>query len=107
MEQTAVSHLCDDHCYSKAQQRMSKFFIVGFVLLLVCLVGCFLSGMELKIEQHSVLKFLVSTGAMPINYWRELCKGFSNETPSQKMVRKWHKQFREGSTSTKDNLRSG
>ncbi len=63
--------------------------------------------MELGQEQRTVIKFLVSTGATPIQCWRHLREGFNAETVSQKTVRKWHHRFSEGETSVKDRPRPG
>ncbi len=78
-----------------------------FSLILLTVFALFGVVMELKIEQRSVLKFLVKKGDTPIECWRELRRGFGDETLSQKTIRKWHKGFREGHTSTKDQPWSG
>ncbi len=81
--------------------------VTWFLLVLFPVLVAFGVEMELKIEQRSVLKFLVKTGATPIECWRELRCGFGNETSSQKTVRKWHKRFWGGETSTRDQPRTG
>ncbi len=93
------------HRSANVREEMSCRFIIPVLILSVFALDFVL--MELKIEQRSVLKFLVRRGDSPIACWRELRRGFGDATPSQKTVRKWHKRFHEGETSTKDQPRSG
>ncbi len=81
---------------------------VNFLLAAFYICFCvFWSMAELNQEQRSVIKFFVSTGAMPIKCWRHLQQGFQGTTVSQKTVRKWHKRFRQGDGSVKDRPCSG
>ncbi len=66
-----------------------------------------LVGMETRVEQRSVIKFMQKSGAMPTQTWRRLQTVFGGETFSKTAVRKWHKQFSEGHASTKDAKWSG
>ncbi len=86
---------------------MNVGFLLALLLNFSVTAWTLQTAMELKVEQRTVLKFLVSTGATPINCWKELQFGFGADTPSQKTVRKWYKQFQEGETSTKDLPRTG
>ncbi len=58
-------------------------------------------------EQRTVIKFLVSMGATPIQCWQKLREGCGASTLSKNTVRVWHKRFSQGEQSTKDRARSG
>ncbi len=65
---------------------------------------------QCRLEQRSVIKFLVKQGAMPIQCWRQLEAVYGPARALGKtQTRAWHKKFREGDldTNTKDQHRSG
>ncbi len=66
-----------------------------------------LFDMEARVEQRSVLKFLVKGGATPMDCWRWLHEVYRGETFTPKTVRVWHKKFARGEESTKDKKRTG
>ncbi len=77
------------------------FVIVGSVLLAV------LWGMEARLEQRSVLKFLCKSGHTPIKCWHRLNDVFGADTMSKGHVCVWHKRFREGDDNIKDKPKTG
>lgn len=90
--------------------------VIFRVLLLVCCVSfCnFLvlfdvdfCGMEGRVEQCAVLKFLMKSGDKPIDCWRKLHDVFGDRTMSVGQVRVWHKQFRQGDDRLKDKPKTG
>ncbi len=76
-----------------------KFRVLAWFYCILVLILC---NMELNQEQRTVIKFLVSTGVMPIDCWQKLWEGYNTSTVGQKTVRKWHKRFLQGDTLVKD-----
>lgn len=74
------------------------------VLVLPCLPELEMTDAK---EQRTVIKFLVSTGATPIQCWRKLREGCGDNALSKNTVRVWHKRFTQGEVSTKDRARTG
>ncbi len=59
-------------------------------------------SMDAKIEQRTVLRFLVREGKKPIECWRQMCTVFGAGTMSKTRIRVWHKRFHEGRDTFKD-----
>ena len=65
---------------------------------------------QCRLEQRSVIKFLVKQGATPIACWRQLQEVYGPDRALGKtQTRAWHKTFHQGDldTGTKDQPRSG
>ncbi len=77
--------------------------------LFVCLVIGFrlVVSMDEKVEQRTIIKFLVQSGHTPIQCWRKMRDVFGTGTVSKNCVRVWHKRFLNGETSVKDKKRPG
>ncbi len=58
--------------------------------------------METKVEQRTVLHFLVREGKKPIDCWRQMRTVFGDDTMSKTRIRVWHKRFLAGCDSFKD-----
>ncbi len=71
------------------------------------LVSTLMIPLEERVEQRSVLKFLVKSGLSPIQCWERLHQVHGQNCLSKNHVRVWHKRFRNGWTDTKDQKRSG
>ncbi len=74
-------------------------------LWLPLLVG--MAGIDERVEQRSVLKFLCKSGLTPIECWWCLHPVFQDATYSKKQVQVWHRCFFNGLESTKDAKRCG
>ncbi len=83
----------------RVMQVCSTLVLLHFAVLLV--------SMEGKHEPQAVVRFLASTGATPIQIWRQLQAGYHVGSMSQKTVRKWCRRFSSGETSIKDKPRPG
>ncbi len=91
-----------------------EMFVLWFLVLLIQFeteIDCLaIMSHQCRIEQRSVIKFLVRQGAMPIQCWRQLQTVYGADRALGKtQTRSWHKKFREGDldTVTKDKPRSG
>ncbi len=87
-----------------------KFLMDLFIVLLCFLlftVGLLVSYMPNQEEQRTNIKFLVQTGQNPTQIWRTLVQVYGAEALSYPQVRLWHKQFKDGRDTPKDNPRSG
>ncbi len=62
---------------------------------------------EEKIEQRTILKFLVKSGCTPKESWTRMLPVFDDKTMCLKTVRIWHKRFLQGETNPKDRPRPG
>ncbi len=85
--------------------QCDKMFQIWMVLALFLPTPTALT--ERKVEQRSVLKFLTKTGAMPIDCWHQMKQVFGQSCMSQTRVCVWHKCFKQGRESPKDNQHSG
>ncbi len=63
--------------------------------------------MDLKIEQHIVIKFLIDSGEKPAKIFLKLKKVFRNECASRARIFDWIHRFIEGRRSVYDNERPG
>ncbi len=73
----------------------------------MALVPAMSAAMEQRQEQRTVLKFLVKSGATPMQCWRKLHDVFQAETFTPKTVRVWHKKFTNGEERTKELKKPG
>ena len=64
-------------------------------------------SMDSKVEQRTVLRFLVHEGKKPIECWRQMCLVFGSRTMSKSRIRVWHKRFLNGRDSFKDDPHTG
>lgn len=74
--------------------------LVLFVLFNVCM-------MSKREEQRTNIKFLAQSGKNPTQVWRALREVYGDSALSDPQVRLWHKRFKDGRETTKDNPRSG
>ncbi len=63
--------------------------------------------MEGKIEQRTVLSFLVCEGKSPNECWRQMCTVFSDRMMSKSRIWVWHKRFKQGRNNFKDDKHTG
>ncbi len=63
--------------------------------------------MSTREEQRVNIKFLTQTGKNPTQVWRALKDVYGDRALSYPQVRLWHKRFKDGRTSPKDNARTG
>lgn len=96
------------------RQQKGHSEMLSLVLLWACLAFILLDlnlvqapTMEQKIEQRTVLKFLCNSGSTPIQCWRRMKEVCGEGTMSQTRVWVWHKRFREGQTTFKDQPHTG
>ena len=93
-----------------AMQAVSllRLFIVFVCLNVHDVVSCEMSH-QCRVEQRSVIKFLVKQGATPIQCWRQLQAVYGNRSLGKTQTRAWHKMFKQGDldTAVKDKPRSG
>ncbi len=78
-----------------------------FFLGVLVVGGLLLGVMEKRVEQCTIIKFLVKSGHTLIQCWRQLRQAFQGDTVSKNCVRVWHKKFLQGEESTQDKKRSG
>ncbi len=81
------------------------FLVFSFVP--VGLFALNFGGMDARLEQRSVLKFLCKSGHTPIQCWRQMQDVFGAETMSKNHVRVWHRKFRGGDNNIKNLPKSG
>ena len=60
-----------------------------------------------KKEIRSVIKFCALSGQTPADTLNQITKVYGDNSVCRTLVFDWHKRFREGRTSIKDNERSG
>ena len=60
-----------------------------------------------RIEQRSVVKFLVAEGCKPVEIHRRMSTGYDATCFSRKNVYKWRKLFKEGQSNIKNEDRPG
>ncbi len=87
-----------------------QWFLVLLIQFLLPTVRDLTMSHQCRLEQRSVIKFLVKQGAMPITCWRQLQAVYGADQDLGKMqTRAWHKKFTEGDldTAVKDKHRSG
>ncbi len=65
------------------------------------------TSMDRKVEQRTVLRFLVREGKRPIDCWRQMTTVFGAETMSKSRIRVWHKRFLQGRDNFKDDKHTG
>ncbi len=79
----------------------------------LCLVLFWLSfmapspTMDAKVEQRTILCFLVCEGKKPIECWRQMTNVFRAATMSKSRMQVWHKCFLQGHDSIKDDKHTG
>ncbi len=77
----------------------SAFLILTLFLLLLT--------MDKRVEQRTIIKFLVKSGHTPIQCWRQLHQAFGTDTFSKNTVCTWHKTFSQGRDQVRDLARPG
>ncbi len=63
--------------------------------------------MDAKVEQRTVLRFLVREGKKPIECWRQMTGVFGAAMMSKSRIWVWHKRFLQGRDSFKDDKHTG
>ncbi len=59
----------------------------------IFLLSAFVIPLEERVEQRSVLKFLVKTGLSPIQCWEQLHRVHGQNCLSKNRVCVWHRHF--------------
>ncbi len=87
----------------------SEAGLLPLLTFIACSVVFCTMSMQSRVDQRTVIKFLVAQGATPIMCWRQLNEVYGDQALGKTQTRFWHKKFREGNldTVTKDAPRSG
>ncbi len=66
-------------------------------------------NMQSRIDQRTVIKFMVAQDKTPIQCWRDLVAVYGDQSLGKTQVRHWHKLFKRGdlNTSAKDAKKTG
>ncbi len=66
-------------------------------------------SLQCRVEQRTVIKFMVAQGATPIHCWRQLQQVYGQRALGKTQTQHWHKTFLNGTIDsiTKDAPRSG
>ncbi len=91
------------------QEMFVRLILTVLLLFQLTFVVVLDMSLQCRVEQRTVIKFMVAQGATPIACWRQLDRVFGEHALGKTQTRYWHKKFKAGDIDsvTKDAPRSG